>query len=70
MSTSSFNSFPADKKDFLAIIYLQNQDLSGKSPEEIALLYDDAYTKIDAKLSELRKARKDKKHEQESRSMF
>ncbi len=38
--------FPSTKAEALAMLYLQNQNLSGKSPEEIAELYQDAYQKI------------------------
>ena len=38
--------FPSTKAEALTMLYLQNQNLSGKSPEEIAELYQDAYQKI------------------------
>lgn len=50
--------FPADKDEALTMLFLQNQDLSGKTPEEIAAMYDDAYKKIGAKLDELSKGGK------------
>lgn len=60
MSTSSsggnvsFNSFPATKKEFLAALYVQSQNLSGATPEEIVSMYDDAYEKVDAEFNRLR----------------
>lgn len=33
-------TFPADKYDALALVYLQTQDLSGKTPEEVIDLFD------------------------------
>lgn len=38
--------FPSHKQEALAITYVQAQDLSGKTPEEIAAMYDDAYSRI------------------------
>ncbi len=64
MSTSSsggnvsFNSFPATKKEFLAALYVQSQNLSGATPEEIVSMYDDAYEKVDAEFNRLREERK------------
>lgn len=51
----SLNSFPANQYEALAMLFMQNQDLSGKAPEEIAALYDDAYQKIKATITTLRK---------------
>ena len=34
------NTFPATKADALTLLYLQNQDLSDKTIEEIVALYD------------------------------
>lgn len=42
----SFSTFPSDKYSALALLYTQNQDLSGLSAEEIVDLYDDAYQSI------------------------
>lgn len=61
---ANLRAFPSDSREFLAMLFLQNQDLSGKSPEDIAEMYDDAYEKIAAKLDALRKERTAKKREQ------
>lgn len=34
--------FPSAKHEVLAMLYLQEQNLSGKTPEEIARLYQEA----------------------------
>lgn len=49
-------TFPADRRDALALLYVQNQDLTGKSPEDIVSMYHDAYLKISDKFSEIRAA--------------
>lgn len=56
----SFSAFPANKVDALAILYVQRQDLEGKSPEDIAAMYYDAHSRISARLIELRKDSKQK----------
>lgn len=43
---SDFKTFPADKYEALALLYLQNQDLSGLTPEEVYDKYEDSYRKI------------------------
>ncbi len=40
------NRFPATKYEVLAMLYIQSQDLSQKSPEDIAEMYDQAYSAI------------------------
>ncbi len=35
--------FPSSKVEALTLLYLQNQDLSGKTIEEIVALYDEIY---------------------------
>lgn len=47
--------FPANSAEALAMLYLQNQDLSGKTPEEIAVLYDETLSKIIAQQLLLRR---------------
>lgn len=42
----SFDVFPQSTNEALAMLYLQNQDLSGKTPEEILRAYYDALNKI------------------------
>ena len=36
------NSFPSNSWEAIAYLYVKNQDLSGKTPEEIYDLYHDA----------------------------
>lgn len=38
--------FPSAKREVLAMLYLQEQNLSGKTPEEIAELYQEAEQEI------------------------
>ena len=42
----SLNTFPASETQALALLYVQNQDLSGLTPEEIYEKYRDAYERI------------------------
>lgn len=69
-SSVSLSSFPSDRRDALAMLYMQNQDLSGKTPEEIAAMYDDAYSKISEKLDERRREIAAKKREQRENLAF
>ena len=48
--------FPSNKIQALAMVYLQNQDLSGKSPEQLTAIYLDAYEKVNIAF---RKSRED-----------
>lgn len=41
-----FSTFPENKFEALAMLYLQNQDLSGLTPSEILDKYDYAYDQI------------------------
>lgn len=56
-------SFPADHNDALAMLYMQNQDLTGKTPEELANMYSEARARIFSEFSEIaiRKKEQDKK---------
>ncbi len=46
MSDVSLKTFPGSHLEALTLLYVQSQDLTGKSPEELLDMYDDAYTKI------------------------
>lgn len=46
MSEMRFDTFPGNETEALAMLYVQNQDLSDLSPEEIYDKYYDAYQKI------------------------
>lgn len=46
MPDVSLNTFPSTETEALAMLFVQSQDLSGLSPEEIYDKYRDAYEKI------------------------
>ncbi len=46
MSDIQLSTFPDSKTAALAMLYVQNQDLSGKTPKDILDMYDDAYEEI------------------------
>ena len=46
MNDSKISTFPRDKHEALAMLYLQSQDLSNVTPEELLDKYEDAYQKI------------------------
>lgn len=56
-ANNSIKLFPETKTEALALAYVQSQDLSGKTPEDVAAMYADAYDKIKHKFAELRKLR-------------
>lgn len=39
MAENNFKTFPSSRTEALAMLYLQNQDLSGKSPKEIQEMF-------------------------------
>lgn len=41
------HSFPRNYREALAMLYLQQQDLKGKSPTDIYTMYLDAFEEID-----------------------
>lgn len=41
-----FSTFPRDKFEALALLYVQAQDLSEKTPAQILALYKAAYSEI------------------------
>lgn len=45
-------AFPASNVEALAYLYVQNQDLTGLSPEEIWELYNDACNRIAKRASD------------------
>lgn len=51
--------FPSSKSEALALIYIQSQDLSGKSPEDLVDLYADAYARIRTRFRELRQEQRE-----------
>lgn len=48
------STFPSKKAEALTMLYLQNQDLTGVTPEEILEKYDEAYTRIRSHLKTLK----------------
>ncbi len=42
----TLKSFPSNKEEALTLLFLQNQDLSSLSPEELAKKYDDTKNRI------------------------
>ena len=46
MSDTVFKTFPDNEIEALAMLWLQNQDLSSATPEELLDKYQDAYDKI------------------------
>lgn len=46
MSDDTFRTFPDNETAALAMLWLQNQDLSSATPEELLEKYQDAYSKI------------------------
>lgn len=44
--TVNLRTFPKSEIEALALLYVQNQDLSGLTPEQIYEKYNDAYTRI------------------------
>lgn len=46
MSDVSLSSFPASLEEAIAFLYVQNQDLTGKTPAEIYTIYQCAYYEV------------------------
>lgn len=45
-SGTTFNAFPSTRVEALTILYLQNQDLSSLTPEELAKKYSEVFSAI------------------------
>ncbi len=43
MADVNLSSFPASETEALAMLYMQNQDLHGKTPEELQAMYYETY---------------------------
>lgn len=54
----NFSTFPSNKIEALAMLYLQNQDLSNLSPEEVCDEYQNACDKIYKHYKEINKAKR------------
>ena len=46
MADNNFQTFPENATEALAMLYVQNQDLSGVTPEGLLDMYQDAYQRI------------------------
>ena len=51
----SLSTFPANKFEAIAMLYVQQQDLSGKTPEEIYDLYETTVDQLRTHYKENRK---------------
>jgi hypothetical protein len=54
MADNTFHTFPETVTEALAMLYVQNQDLSGVTPEGLLDMYQDAYKRIKAYRQEKR----------------
>lgn len=54
MAGTNLSSFPDNKYEALALLYVQHQDISGLTPEQLFDMYQDAYNKIRAHEKEAR----------------
>lgn len=66
----SLNTFPSCKQEALAIAYVQAQDLSGKTPEELAAMYDDAYSRICDAFKNMFKEEKEQRRKENPHTNF
>lgn len=57
MGNSDFATFPSSKNEALTMLYLQNQDLSNLTPEELADKYQETYDKIRQRNKEIKNQR-------------
>lgn len=57
MQDTTLYTFPDNKTEALAMLYVQNQELSGITPEQLLDLYYEAYDKIRAHDKEVRAKR-------------
>lgn len=56
----SLSTFPKNEDEALAFLYTQNQDLKGKSVQEIAEIYYNAYYEFRYKTKEIENSARDK----------
>lgn len=57
MPDNDLKTFPETETEALAMLYVQNQDMSDVTPEGLFDMYQDAYQKIKARRREKRYAR-------------
>lgn len=58
MSDVSLSTFPSNKTTALTMLYLENQDLSNLTPEELLDKYDEVYDKINEYSKEKRRKKR------------
>lgn len=58
MQDVTLRTFPDNDIEALAMLYLQNQDLSDVTPEELLDKYQDAYERIKARKKQNREAQR------------
>lgn len=58
MADTNLYTFPDNEYEALAMLYVQHQDLSGLSPEQLLDMYQEAYDKIRAYEKETRAERR------------
>lgn len=46
MSDTTLKAFPSNKREALAMLYVQSRDLTNATPEDLLDLYQDAYERI------------------------
>ncbi len=66
--TEYFEKIPTGQTDALATLYMQKQDLSGKTPEEFTDMYVDAYNRIYQEINSLTEKKREAKKSQKSHS--
>lgn len=52
MDEIMLKTFPKNECEALAMLYVQNQDLSGRSPTDLLAMYQEAYDAIQERLEE------------------
>lgn len=57
MADNAFKTFPSNEAEALAMLWLQNQNLSSATPEELFDKYQDAYDKIRDRKKQQRQAK-------------
>lgn len=55
MAATTLNTFPNNRVSALTMLFLENQDLTGLTPEQLAANYDDVFEKINLYFRETRK---------------
>lgn len=58
MADTNLYSFPDNEYEALAMLYVQHQDLSGLTPEQLFDMYQEAYEKMRTHEKETRAARR------------